>query len=438
MKFKGLVATLAAAVIAAPLVFAGAAQAADAPPKLSKEQFARGQKDGPAVIAASGIQCTPGEIVWLGSAKDPKTKVEMNAFETTCKEGLGYVINTGGAEKPSAYDCMALSTTPQVCKLPGNANPEKALAARAAAAGRQCDVSKAVYNGATPTGDTYYELACGSKSGFEMMTNGPKTVINECIMLVGSPRACKLTSAEVALTALQPAVQASGKTCNIKESRFIGASEDTSGDVFYEVGCEPGPGFVVVVDKNMAFRRAVDCKLAQGLAGGCKLTDISVTASSDAATYTKLAEKAGFPCQVSKYRLIGVDKQDREVVELACSNRPDGAVALFAEKGKSDVYDCLRAGALGQDCKLTSTKVLFDRYSQALAAKGKGTCKVSDARYLGSNSSGDFIETACSDGLPGWVVSFTPKTDTVAELLSCRQAAGAGVPCKLPGNTTGG
>ena len=447
MRMPGLAAALAAALLALPAMTGVAsaqgygggkppAGSAAAPPAPTKQQFEKGAKDGPAVIAASGVACTPDQIVWHGGGKDKTDpKVEVNAYEASCKEGLGYVfVQNSNQPKPMAYDCFTAIGSPQACYLPGNADPKKGLAMRASTLGRTCAVKDARYIGtSTSTGTAFYELACQSGPGFRLALTGDKVETTECLPLIDSPNECKLTTRAEAAAALSPALASSGKTCPLKEARYVG-SATSGGETFYEIACTTGPGFMLTVDDKLAFKRAIDCTKAQGIAGGCKLTDVTVAQNEDAALYTKMANKAGYPCQVSKYRFIGTDKQNREVVELACANRPDGALALFAESGKSDVYDCIRAGALGQECKLSSADAIYPKYTGALAAKGKASCKVSNARFIGSTDKADYVETACSDGLPGWVLALTPGTETAQELLSCKQAAAQGVQCKLPGN----
>jgi hypothetical protein len=143
---------------------------------------------------------------------------------------------------------------------------------------------------------------------------------------------------------------------------------------------------------------------------------------------------------VSKYRFIGMvsEPAKSELVALACSNRPDGAVALFPSdaNAKARIVDCVRAETYGDAaaCKLTSLTPIYEKYSQALAAKGRSSCKVSGTRYLGHSPQGtDYIETACADGNPGWVIEMEPN-DTVKTLLSCGQATSSGLSCKLPTN----
>jgi hypothetical protein len=246
---------------------------------------------------------------------------------------------------------------------------------------------------------------------------------------------CTLTPKEQVTTYVNGLVAKSGRQCQVSGTRYIGADK-TSGDAYYEVGCGSESGFIIDTDKAGAYKSVIGCGQAGGL-GGCTMTDTTKVATEEAATYTKLAKAGGYNCDVSKYRAIGMDAKKDEVVELACSNRPDGTVAVFPSDagGKAEFVDCVKAGQFGPNgaCKLTSAEPIYAKYSAALAAKGRSSCKVSGARFLGSSQSGsDYIETACTDGNPGWVMEMTG--DSVKTLLSCGQAASSGLPCQLPTN----
>jgi hypothetical protein len=92
----------------------------------------------------------------------------------------------------------------------------------------------------------------------------------------------------------------------------------------------------------------------------------------------------------------------------------------------------------GYRCSFTKPDAAFPRLTADLKGLGKGSCTVSGSRIIGQTATQGFVEVACSDGLPGWVMAYplgqtTPKP---AELLSCLQAKGVGGGCKLPTNTT--
>ena len=334
-------------------------------------------------------------------------------------------------------DCVALIGNPSLsCRLPENADPKKGLQPIVAqvAAGAQCTVANARYIGGKTTGETFYEIGCGASPGFVLETmkgQPPKTI--SCDLMSGN-MTCKYTTQEqldaVAKQKAGAVLALSGKTCQMTKARTIGLLE--SGEYAYEVACQDGTGFHPGIP---GFRPpSTRPSAAPSPPDSCKLSDATKAESAETGTYTRLAKAGGFQCDVAKYRFIGMQNKD-EVVELQCANRPDGAVAVFPSDNKSPAkfMDCITVGALGQECKLTSPTVLYSKYTQALASKGKKTCTVSGAKWLATTQSGDnYIETACSDGLPGWVIVMSPA-GSATELRTCGEVK-ASVACTLPGN----
>ncbi len=410
--------------------------------KIEKAQHDQGIKEVPAVVAAAGVPCTftDGYFGGAGDSKDADGKaIKVKIYEAACKEGLGYMIVVPAAGPAKHYDCVSLIDAPGLkCRLPANLDAKVQLAPIIAKTGRTCTLANARGLGATAAGEAFYEVACQGAVGFVLKTtaNGPEAI--DCARTVGTNLECKFTSKDQLAAQQKATLQAlmarSSKPCEITGSRTLGA--DATGNTYYEVACGAS-GYVLEADKTGAFMRTIDCANAGTFAGGCKLTDAVAAESQEAGTYTKLATTAGFNCQVSKYRFIGTVNKNDELVELACSNRADGAFAIFpdAKNTPATFYDCVRAGAVGQECKLSSPAVVYDKYTAALAAKGKNTCKVSNATWIGqSNATNtDFVEAACADGLPGWVLEMT-KAGQAKTILSCGEAKASGIVCKLPGN----
>ena len=138
---------------------------------------------------------------------------------------------------------------------------------------------------------------------------------------------------------------------------------------------------------------------------------------------------------------MGVDDGGGDVVELACSNRPDGVVAVFPKvaTARPQFVDCVKAAEFGAGavCTLSSPAPVYAKYSADLVARNRGACKVSGARYVGRTPQGNtYVETACTDGKPGWVMEFS-ASDQLKDLLTCGQAKSAGMACQLPTNTHG-
>ena len=429
-----LLALAALTMGAAPLA-AHAQDKAKAP--ITKEQRDKGMKDAPAAVQKAGLTCTVSDAYYLGKSNGAD---KADIYEVACQQGLGYIV-LAGPSTTKAYDCLATATQPTLsCRLAANADPKQGLKTYISAAGVTCTPTNARYLGSNPT-NSVYEVACQEGPGFVLETPAPgvsSTAVQAipCLQASGN-MACTLTSKAQDDAYLAALVSKAGRTCQISASRYIGTDKTTNA-AFYEVGCGAQPGFVLAANKTGGVDRVLSCAQAQGL-GGCTFTSAAQVAAADTANYTRMAKAGGFDCDVSKYRDIGLDANKDDIVELACSNRPDGTVAVFPATpgaGRTQFVDCVKAGEFGDSgaCTLTSAQPVYNKYTAALAAKGRSSCKVSGARYLGRSPSGtDFVETACTDGKPGWVIELT-QTDQVKQLLSCGQAKGVGLACQLPTN----
>jgi hypothetical protein len=445
--------SLAFTAIAALALYSAPAFAqekAAAPKPITQEQKAAGMKDAPAAITAAGLTCDLTDAAYLGDTG--KSKV----YEVACKNALGYIIVAGHPAPAGAapaegtgtktYDCLTtLGNANLACRLPENADPKQGLAPLVAAGGVSgCTLKDARAIGGDKKGDIYFEAACADGSGYivEKMAAGstPPVTLTPCIQTLDSANiACKLTSRADTVAYVAKMAAPAGRTCAASGARYVGSSAST-GETYYELACGASPGFIFRTDKTGVFQIAVDCGKATNIAGGCKMTDTTKAATEENNNYTLLSKAAGFNCDVKAYRFIGMvsNPTKGEVVELACSNRPDGRVAVFPvdAKVKPTFIDCVRSGQYGDAgiCQLTPLTPIYARFSAALAAKGRKSCTVSGARYLGhSPQNTDYIETACADGGPGWVIEFTAD-DGVKELLSCGQAKASGLECKLPTN----
>ena len=435
---------LATALFALATLMLGAvplAAHAQAKTEITKEQRDKGMKDAPGVVQKAGVTCAVTDAFYLGASSAKAGKQDV--YEVACQQGLGYVL-LAGAAKTTAIDCIAATEQPTLaCKLPGNADPKLGLKGDITSAGVTCTPTKARYLGANAT-TSVYEVACQEGPGFLLQASvpgvtPPSVVAVPCLQTEGSAITCTLTDKAQSEAMLTGLVGKAGKTCQISGEHFLG-NDTKSGDAYYEVGCGSQPGFILAATKAGGFDKLIDCAHAQAF-GGCKLTDSTLAMAQQSTVYTQQAKAGGFDCTVSKFRPIGMDSSGGDVVELACSNRPDGVVAVFpkAADHRPQFIDCVKSGEFGANgaCQLSSPAPIYAKYSAALAAKNRGSCTVSGARYIGQSPGGsNFIETACTDGKPGWVIEFSPS-DQVRSLLSCGQAKAAGMACQLPTNMGG-
>ena len=432
---------------AAVLMLAATASAAFAAPKdsISPDERKAGMKAAPALIDAAHLNCTLTDARLMGSGAGPD-KVKTTFYEIACQQGMGYVL--GAKDKvpaPAVYDCVMMSTpgpdgkpNPSACKLPANLNPAAGLTPIMAKGGRNCAVDKARYLGSTPDMSlTEYEVTCGGGDYILQSPSAPGSVptVALCATLPpGSGAQCTLTTPEQQAAVYQQLVTASGKACTIKDKRYIGATADHVD--YFEVACTEGKGYILESDASGAFKEAVDCAKAMNIGGGCTLTDARQAETEQDAIYTDLAKKAGFDCSVSKYAEFPASESGAEVVELACSNRPDGGVGFFSAKGPPVVKDCLRAEAEGYRCSFSPADALYSKLTAQLKAKGKPSCIVNGARAYGRTTTGaELVEVACNDGGPGWVLEYAADSSVPNDLLNCAQAAATGGGgCQLPTN----
>jgi hypothetical protein len=396
------------------------------------------------LVTAAGLTCTitaarAGADVQIG-------KDEAKIYEVACAEGMGYAIiaKAKSTEPPTAYNCLQALTpgadgkpTALVCKLPANANPQMGLQPMLAKAGRGCQVDKARLIGVGQT-QTYYEAACKDGTGLVLLApnkpDGPALVAANCLQFAPDSKAhCTLTTPVTELAVVDGLAAATGK-CTVKDKRFV--VSDASGTDYFEVACTDGKGYILHADGSGKLKETIDCAVASGIAGGCTMTDTRAALTQQNALYTGIAKKAGFNCDVSRYAPFPTSGGDNEIVELQCSNRPDGGVGVFPLRGGAPhVYDCLRSLGQGFRCTFTHADALYGKLNGHLQSLNKGSCVVNGARYYGSSTDMDFVEVSCADGGPGWVIEYPKSAEKPDRVLNCAQAANVGAGgCQLPTN----
>jgi len=429
---------LAVAMMFGALIGASAASAADKP----KDEAAI---KAPPLLQQAGVLCTVTDsrtIVKDGVLGDG---VPASIYEVACQEGLGQVV-IARAKAPlvQTLDCL-LADQPGVdgkpsklaCKLPANQDPKASFGPVLSKLGRDCPVASARAIGATAS-QTVYEVACQGGAGYVVMlpkSADAKASANPCIgydELEGAGAKCTLTTREQREAAIQALATSGGKPCTVKGHHFIGTTADHSD--YLEIACAEGKGYMLQTDNAGKFKAEIDCVEASGIAGGCTLTDTRAAQTEQNGVYAKLAKKAGFNCDVSKYAAFAVNQPGLDVVELQCGNRPDGGVGIFPASGVPRVLDCIRSQTEGYHCTYTKDADIYPALYAQLKAKGKPSCVVSGARGLGRTKEGEeFVEVACADGGPGWVLDYPAGADQPGTLMNCAQAATIGG-CQLPTN----
>ncbi|MGR4865750.1 hypothetical protein [Caulobacter sp. LARHSG274] len=438
----GLTAALALAVLV-PAAVISAPKEKDKPAAVDAKAREAGMKAAPAVAQAANLACTVTDARLIGNDKKSGT----DYYEVACQQGLGFALVAKKDAPPQGYSCLETGQpgadgkpSALACILPANADPKSGLAPYVKKSGVPCDIENARAIGAGAK-NAYFEIACKGGTGYILQTSSPinldqDVVANSCLLYDdGGNVSCKLTDKATQLAIVDPLAAASGKNCAVKDKRYV---LSTKTDNYFEVACQDGKGYMLQQAATTgALVKAIDCAQASFVGGGCTLTDSRAAETAQAGLYTKLASKAGFDCKVEKYGMLPSDDPKKEIVEMKCSNRPDGGIGVFTGTS-STVYDCVTSEMNGYRCSFTKPDAVYPRLTADLKGLGKNTCTVSGSRIIGQTATQGFVEVACSDGLPGWVMAYplgqtTPKP---AELLSCLQAKGIGGGCKLPTNAT--
>ncbi|MGH7022141.1 MAG: hypothetical protein ACREEB_00970 [Caulobacteraceae bacterium] len=416
---------------------------------VTKENRTKGMAAVPALLKTAGSDCQVSDARYIGEATDSKTKVKTTLYEAACTGSEGLLIEAkSDTPKPSLFTCEEAASAAAAgkknanqCILPANAHPEEGLLPFVKKSGVDCTPDKIRALGQSPT-SIYFELACHEgPPGYVLEIASPPNLggpvkAESCLMFdPNSSVHCALTDRAAQMSIVDHLVTASGKPCTIKARGFIGVT--SSGDTYYEAACDNGKGYMLETDAKGAFVKAIDCVDADAIAGGCKLTDTRKAKTEQNSLYSRLSKEAGFDCDVSGYAPFDVSVPGKEVVELACSNRPEGAVAVFPVSGGKGgvVYDCAHAELVSYRCTLTKPAAGYSLLTADLKSLGKTTCAVSESRVVGvTPDQTGYIEVGCADGLPGFMIAYKMSPLAPKSVLPCSEAHGIGGGCNLPHN----
>jgi hypothetical protein len=439
-KFLGLAVALlvaamapAAAVISAPK---------EAPPKVSDAQRKQGMADAPAIVQAAGLACQVTDARIIGKVAGDKKKgtPDSSFYEVACGQGgMGYILQATAGAATTSFTCIEADTpTPDgkppsaPCLLPTNADPKAALGPLLVKAGAQCTPTAARGIGHTAN-QTFLEVSCQEGPGYIAIASAPfdsakPLQAQNCLNYDDANGNIKCTLADKAarLAVIDRLLTSSKNACAVKDRRFVGSSKE--GADFYEASCADGKGYILKANGS-ALAQSWDCAHAETILGGCQLTDARQAATQEAALYTKLAKNSGADCAVTKYALFP-QKDANEVVELVCGTG-SSMVGIFPATGKGQVLDCGHALVAGYKCSLG--KADYAALTADLQKFNAKSCAVSNARPAAKTTKGTIlVEVACADGLPGYMIEYTPTPVSAVGATGCRFAGN----CQLPGNKT--
>jgi hypothetical protein len=437
---------LVAALMAATLPIVSFAATAAAPKPVDPDSIKKGMAAAPAVITQAGLDCSLANARLLGKSTDPKTKLSSTYYELACKQQEGFIVAVPDKGDTQIYTCLEVRNTPTSgaqCVLPENVDQKQGLAPLVAKNKPGCVITDARAIGQTQDRKTtVFEVACEGGIGYIIDASFPVSAaqpatFNLCWGIpAGSASSCTLSPPTGLATYVVPLVAKMGKPCTVTGSRYVGATND--GSNFFEVACDDKKGYMIEQAANGDVKPAIDCAIADNIGSGCTLTNARSAQTEQAGLYSRLAHAAGYSCDVSQYAPFNVNVPGHEVVELACSNRPDGAVAIFPASSSeaAQIYDCAHSEIAGYRCSFTKPDAAFATLTADLNKVGKSSCVVSGSRFVGTTTDKQsFIEVACADGNPGFLITYGPGPPFVAkEALGCSLAKGIAGGCQLPAN----
>ncbi len=437
----GLVAALLVAVLA-PVAVMSAPKAA--PPAISEAQRKAGMADAPALVAAASLPCQVSDARLIGKVAEDKKKgaPATSLYEVACGSAMGYLVQSTGTTTPTAFSCLEANYPAEVatkaanpCMLPANLDPKAALAADLAKINVQCVPESARGIGQSKT-STYLEIACQGGVGYIVVASAPydgakKIEAQNCLNFDGQSGniKCMLGDPAARMAVVDKYAAADGKNCAVKDRRFVGTATD--GANFFEASCADGKGYIYKISAAGALTTTYECAKAQGVLGGCTLTDARQAATEQAGLYTRLAKAAGSSCNVEKYAIFPAGAGE-DIVELVCTGGT-GGVGIFKAGGKGEVLDCGHALVAGYRCGLNKAGSGYDALTADLKKfQATTSCVVSNSRLAAKTAKGTLLlEVACSDGLKGYMIEYTTGPVTAVSASGCAFTGG----CKLPGNT---
>jgi hypothetical protein len=261
--------------------------------KLNGEHGSHGERMSPErakaqsakLVGSLKLSCdvTNAQLVVSGTRRVGGRDTPVRVFEVACSHGIGYLLETQGAESPVAISCVAAEEARAAdaakgkepgffCKLPENRDVNASVAALIASdKGAECAVQRLQWYGRSEsTHADYSEVACQDGKGYLLRTDAPgssgNTTVMSCAEASQQGFHCRLTESEsseptVTLETLKTALAQHGVTCKIDPIRLIGQEDHLKRYVVeYRCADSPSGGIAFVpLEGNTNPYQTLDC-----------------------------------------------------------------------------------------------------------------------------------------------------------------------------------
>jgi hypothetical protein len=254
---------------------------------LTARQRAEAKQDSEKLIKAMSLSCqtADAERIGHGTAMVGGKRVEINAYEVACSNGMGYLLASMGPSKPMAISCFSADATHAesvargekselYCQLAGNKDVKAVAASLMSTAGTACAVDKLRWFGLVASTQTEYtEVACGDGRGYLLkavqIEPAAQVSVVSCQDAAKQGLKCHLTdggpvTVPVTEETFRDALKANGVACEPSKLRLIGR-ETVSRRYVVELQCPGQPGGLVAfipLGENIKAFETLDCAAA--------------------------------------------------------------------------------------------------------------------------------------------------------------------------------
>jgi hypothetical protein len=264
--------------------------------EVTDREHRRAKEESGNLIDAIQLSCelTDAALVGRGNATTDGKTIEVNAYEVTCSNHMGYILVSQGPQRPIVMSCFAAEArhaagvakqekSDLYCQLAANQDVKLMAASLMTTAGATCVVSDVRWFGLSASSQTdYSEVACADGAGFllKIPQTGPSGAVSvmNCQEAAKQGLKCRLSdggpvSMPVTMQTFRDALKQNDVNCEPLHMRMIGR-ESVAKRYVVEVQCEEQPNGLVAfipvagdtgkfetLDCAAAIERQIHCEL---------------------------------------------------------------------------------------------------------------------------------------------------------------------------------
>lgn len=139
------------------------------------------------------------------------------------------------------------------------------------------------------------------------------------------------------------------------------------------------------------------------------------------------AALAGVTCSVDDGAVVGRSNDGAVIYEIGCAGTDGYHIRNLNGSWSKD--ECVQVVSRNLTCNFTTPAERSSTVKTWLAGSAASTCDVQDARYMGTNTNGNFYEAKCAAG-DGFIARLNDER-VVQQVYPCATAQSIGGGCTL-------